>query len=86
VAVCLRPHNILLVADDAEAQKFSEQDYNLFRGTIHRSIYFGDAVDYTIDLPNQGTLRVVTPPNQRFPAGQHIYAAAHPDHCVVVRN
>ena len=86
VAVCLRPHNILLVADDAEAQKFSEQNYNLFRGTIRRSIYFGDAVDYTIDLPNQGTLRVVTPPNQRFPAGQHIYAAAHPDHCVVVRN
>jgi len=51
-----------------------------------RGIYFGDAVDYTVDLPNQRTLRIVAPPNRRFPAGQQIYAAAHPDDCVVVRD
>ena len=86
VAVCLRPHNVLLVAEASEAHKLTEQKYNLFQGTIRRSIYFGDAVDYTVELPNQRTLRVVAPPNQRFPAGQQIYAAAHPDDCVVVRD
>ena len=86
VAVCLRPHNILLVADDVAARKLAEQSYNVFRGTIRRSIYFGDAVDYTVELPSQGTLRVVTQPDQRLAAGQQIYAAAHPNHCVVVRD
>ena len=86
VAVCLRPHNIMLVAEDVAAHKLAEQSYNVFRGTIRRSIYFGDAVDYTVQLPSDGTLRVVTQPNQRFAAGQQIYAAAHPNHCVVVRD
>src|SRR6185295_392496 len=50
VAVCLRPHNISLLADDAEARRMAEQGYNLFPGTIRRSIYFGDSIDYTIEL------------------------------------
>src|SRR6185436_6313609 len=33
VAVCLRPHNISLLADDAEARRMAEQGYNLFPGT-----------------------------------------------------
>jgi iron(III) transport system ATP-binding protein len=86
VAVCLRPHNILLVRDDVEAQKLAEQSYNLFHGTIRRSIYFGDAIDYTLDLPSQESLRVVAPPKQVFAPGQRIYAAAHPDACVMVRD
>ena len=85
VAVCLRPHNISLVADDAEARRLRERGYNLFSGTIRRSIYFGDAIDYTVELATQSTLRIIAPPNQRFNPGQSIYAAAHPDHCVVVR-
>jgi iron(III) transport system ATP-binding protein len=85
-AVCLRPHNILLVPNDAEARQFGERGYNIFSGTIRRSIYFGDAVDYTIDLPSQGTLRVVTPPNQLLKPGQRIYAAARADACVIVRD
>jgi len=86
VAVCLRPHNIVLVPDELAARKLAEQSYNVFCGTIRRSIYFGDAVDYTVQLPSQETLRVVTQPNQRFAPGQQIYAAAHPNHCVVVRD
>src|SRR6476646_10698542 len=85
-AVCLRPHNILLVPNDAEARQLGERGYNIFSGTIRRSIYFGDAVDYTIDLQSQGILRVVTPPNQLLRPGQQIYAAARPDACVMVRD
>ncbi|HEX5607157.1 MAG TPA: ABC transporter ATP-binding protein [Candidatus Binatia bacterium] len=84
-AVCLRPHNILLVSNDAAARQLRERGYNVFSGTIGRSIYFGDAVDYTIELPSQRSLRVIAPPSQRFDAGQQIHAAAHPEHCVVVR-
>lgn len=85
VLICLRPHNITLVADQAAARDLADRGYNLFSGTIRRSIYFGDAVDYTIELASRSTLRVIAPPSQRFEAGQSIYAAAHPDVCVVVR-
>ena len=86
VAVCLRPHNISLLADDAEARRMAEQGYNLFPGTIRRSIYFGDSIDYTLELATRKTLRVITPPSQRYESGQEIYAAAHPDVCVIVRD
>jgi iron(III) transport system ATP-binding protein len=83
--VCLRPHNIVLAADQAAARHLADQGYNLFSGTIGRSIYFGDAVDYTVELPSRASLRVIAPASQRFNSGQTIHAAAHPDHCVVVR-
>ena len=86
VAICLRPHNIALVADAGTARDLADQGYNLFSGTIQRSIYFGDAVDYNLDLASGASLRVIAPPAQRFDAGQAIHAAVHPDHCVVVRD
>jgi iron(III) transport system ATP-binding protein len=86
VAVCLRPHNILLVSDDGEAHQLAERGYNLFPGIIRRSIYFGDAVDYTVELASRASLRVITSPSQRFAPGQSICAAAHPDKCVIVRD
>ena len=84
VSVCLRPHNIALVANENEARQLAERGYNLFSGIIRRSIYFGDAVDYTVELPSQASLRVIAPPSQRFQPGETIRAVAHPDHCVVV--
>jgi iron(III) transport system ATP-binding protein len=86
ISVCLRPHNITLAADENEAHQFSQRGYNLFSGTVRRSIYFGDAVDYTVELPSHTALRVIAPPSQRFQTGQTIHAAAHPEHCVVVQD
>ena len=86
VSVCLRPHNIMLVADRAGARHLADQGYNLFSGTIRRSTHFGDAVDYNVELGSGASLRVIAPPSQRFVSGQSIHAAAHPDHCVVVRD
>ena len=85
VTVCLRPHNIVLAADPTAARDLADQGYNLFSGTIRRSVYFGDAVDYTIELASRASLRVIAPPSQRLEAGQQVQAAAHPEHCVVVR-
>jgi iron(III) transport system ATP-binding protein len=85
VTVSLRPHNIKLVAGEEAARQLADQGYNLFSGEIRRSIYFGDAIDYTVELGSQRTLRVIAPPSQRFELGQWICAAALPEHCVIVR-
>ena len=85
-SICLRPHNVILVGDANAARDLADQGCNLFPGTIGRSIYFGDAVDYTIELSSGATLRVIAPPAQRFAVGQTIYAAAHPDHCILIKN
>jgi iron(III) transport system ATP-binding protein len=84
-SVCLRPHNIKLAAGQNAVRELTDQGYNLFPGIVRRSIYFGDAVDYTVELAAQRVLRVVAPPSQRFAPGQSICAAVHPEHCVVVR-
>jgi iron(III) transport system ATP-binding protein len=81
--VCLRPHNITLTADEAKARDLERQGLNLFTGTVGRGIYFGDVIDYTIELQSQ-TLRVLAPPSQRYAKGQKVFALAHPTHCVVV--
>jgi iron(III) transport system ATP-binding protein len=84
-SVCLRPHNILLTADTAEADAFQSRKYNLFTGIVQRRIYFGESADYTIDLaPHPITLRVVGAPSRLYDRGQKIFALAHPEHCVVV--
>jgi iron(III) transport system ATP-binding protein len=85
VSVCLRPHNITLAAGEDAARQLSDQGYNLFSGVIRRSIYFGDAIDYSVELSSGKVFRVIAPPSQRLEPGQAISAAAHPEHCVVVR-
>jgi iron(III) transport system ATP-binding protein len=85
VGVCIRPHSISLVANAAEAEEARQKGNNLFSGVIQRRIYFGDAIDYTVELPAQRlNLRVVAPPSRRYEPGQKIFALAHPDHCVLV--
>ncbi|HMF49101.1 MAG TPA: ABC transporter ATP-binding protein [Candidatus Saccharimonadales bacterium] len=83
--ICLRPHNIRLADDEAAARPLAERGYNLFAGVVRRSIYFGDAVDYTIELSSHATLRVIASPAQRFLNGQSVVAAVHPDQCVMMR-
>lgn len=85
-SVCLRPHKLKLLKDEIAVRRLVDQGYNLFLGTIRRSIYFGDSVDYTIELAPNSTLRVIVPAGQRFESGGSIYAAVHPDDCVLVRD
>ena len=85
-SICLRPHNVLLTTDPTAARDLADHGYNIFPGTIRRSIYFGDAVDYTIELSSGAALRVIAPPSQRYESGQSVHAAAHSDHCVVIKD
>jgi ABC-type Fe3+/spermidine/putrescine transport system ATPase subunit len=85
--VCIRPHNFLLTAEESEARALASKGFNLFAGVLERRIYFGDAVDYTVALAIPAiSLRVVTSPSRQFDKGQRVFALAHPDQCVVVRD
>ena len=87
VSVCIRPHNIALTADESEARAMASGGFNLLSGVIERRIYFGDAVDYTVALGLPPiSLRVVTSPSRQFAKGQRVFALAHPDQCVLVRD
>jgi iron(III) transport system ATP-binding protein len=84
-SVCLRPHNVSLVADEVEARDRARQNHNVFPGVIERRIYFGDSVDYTVKLSAPAlTLRVVSPPGRVYEKGEKIFAVAAPEHCVIV--
>ena len=85
--VSIRPHNFLLTADPTEARALASKGFNLFSGVLERRVYFGDAVDYTVALALAPlSLRVVTPPSRQFDKGQQVFALAHPDQCVLVRD
>ena len=86
VCVSVRPHNIQLIQDKSEAEKYADRGFNLFTATVGRRIYFGDAADYHVQLGESDlTLRVIAPASQKIDAGQKVFALAHPDHCVVIR-
>jgi iron(III) transport system ATP-binding protein len=83
--VCIRPHNLVLTGNESEARALTERGYNLFAGVVQRRIYFGEAIDYLIDVaPHPVNLRAVTPSSQRYDKGQSVFALARPEHCVVV--
>ncbi|HSE84876.1 MAG TPA: ABC transporter ATP-binding protein [Candidatus Binatia bacterium] len=87
VRICIRPHNIALTADESEARAMASRGFNLFSGVLERRIYFGDAVDYTVALAlPPASLRVISPPSRQFDKGQRVFALAHPDQCVLVRD
>ncbi len=86
VCVSVRPHNIQLIQDKTEAEKYSNRGFNLFTATVGRRIYFGDAADYRVQIGESDlVLRVIAPASQKIDPGQKVFALAHPDHCVVVR-
>jgi len=85
VWVSVRPHHIKLSGDLAETEGFVRKGFNLFQGTIGRQIYFGDAVDYLVQLGVKDlALRVIAPPSQKYDRGQNVFALVRPEHCVIV--
>ena len=85
VFVCIRPHNVTLVPGAAEAEEGRRKGFNLFSGIIQRRVYFGDAIDYVVEIPDQRlNLRVLAPPSDKYDVGQKAFALARPELCVVV--
>ena len=76
---------ISLVAEQNAVRDLTDQGYNLFSGTCGARSISATRSIIRSSFSAERVLHVVTPPSQRFEPGQSICAAAHPEHCVVVR-
>lgn len=86
ILVCIRPHNIRLTQERSEVERYTKMNFNHFSGTVIQRSYFGDAMDYLVQLGvNNLVLRVIRPPSQKFEVGQEVVALTDPDHCVVIQ-
>jgi len=81
VAVSVRPHRIV-VAPDARA---GERGWNVLAGRVARVVYFGDALDVQVALPDGGpVLRLAALPEAGLAVGQAVTLAIPPDACVLL--
>ena len=85
ISVCIRPHNLFLVGNESESREWGKKGYNVLCGVIQRRIYFGDAIDYTVEISDQRlSLRIVAPPSCRYEGGKKVFAVVHPNCCVIL--
>jgi len=81
VWVSIRPHHLSLETGEER----SSANLNRFYGTVSRRFYFGDAIDYQIQVDKSDlVLRVISPPSQRHDPGKRVCVLAPPDHCILV--
>jgi len=85
VLVSLRPHNIQLHAQGADVSGLTARGFRSYTGQVSQRFYFGDAIDYQVDLNRRANLRVIAPPTEKFALGDQVNVLIHPDHCVAVR-
>ena len=79
LVVSIRPHEIELVL----AGRSAPAGANVLAGTVQRTSYLGDAVDYHVRVNGSDVvLRVTAPPPARFAAGEAVTLAIAPEACV----
>jgi ABC-type Fe3+/spermidine/putrescine transport system ATPase subunit len=83
--ICLRPHNIELVEREANVGGLTAAGYFHYPGTISQRFYFGDTIDYQVDLSARTKLRVIASATKSFPVGTRVKVLIHPSSCVPVQ-
>src|SRR5438309_5023330 len=79
VVVSIRPHEIGLVTGERPAPAGA----NVLAGTVQRTSYLGDAVDYQVSVTGTDiVLRVTAPPPARVGPGDSVTLAVAPEACV----
>jgi iron(III) transport system ATP-binding protein len=79
LVVSIRPHEIELVM----AGRAAPAGANVLAGTVQRTSYLGDAVDYQVQLSGTDVvLRVTAPPPARVGSGDAVTLAVAPEACV----
>jgi ABC-type Fe3+/spermidine/putrescine transport system ATPase subunit len=80
----VRPHHLRLQPAAGRAAAGAAAA-NRFEGKVLRATYFGEGVDYLVDVPALGqSLRVAGPPAPQVPVGETVTLLADPDHCLVL--
>lgn len=83
--ISLRPHSIRLHSEESGIEEYAKKGFNLFRGQIDRRFYFGDALDYLVQLDGSDLiLRAIVPPSVKYEPGQKVFAFCHPRDCIPV--
>jgi iron(III) transport system ATP-binding protein len=78
----LRPHHLRLASAEAPAAAAAT---NRLEGKVVRATYFGEGVDYLVDVRALGqSLRVAGPPSPQVGVGEPIALSADPAHCLVL--
>ncbi|MGQ0752867.1 MAG: ABC transporter ATP-binding protein [Betaproteobacteria bacterium] len=84
--VCVRPHNIRLFPPQADAGALTAKGFRAYAGRVSQRFYFGDNIDYQVNLSRRANLRVITSPAQNFSVGDAVQVLIHPSSCVAVRD
>jgi len=84
--VCLRPHNIQLFPREADVGTLTATGFRSYTGRVSQRFYFGDAIDYQVDLSQRANLRVISSPAQNFAVGDTVQVLVHPSNCVAVQD
>ena len=81
IVVSIRPHEIDLVP----AGRAASAGANVLAGTVQRTSYLGDAVDYQVQVSGTDVvLRVTAPPPARADSGDSVTLAVAPEACVLL--
>jgi iron(III) transport system ATP-binding protein len=86
VLVCLRPHNIQLFPREADVSALTTTGFRSYPGQVSQRFYFGDAIDYQVDLSQRANLRVIASPAHSFAVGDTVQILIHPSNCVAVQD
>ncbi len=79
IVVSIRPHEIELLT----AGRTAPAGANVLTGTVQRTSYLGDAVDYQVQVSGtQVVLRVTSPPPVRVASGDSVTLIVAPEACV----
>jgi len=80
VTVSIRPHQIALASG---SPTIAAGEPNVFRGTIERASYLGDAVDYEVKVEGgDAVFRVSAPPTLRLQPGESVVLSVAAAACV----
>jgi iron(III) transport system ATP-binding protein len=81
-SVSIRPHQLRL---EAGAAPPAAETANRFEGKVLRATYFGEGVDYLVDVSPLGqSLRVASPPVPQVAVGEAVTLSVAPGHCLVL--
>jgi iron(III) transport system ATP-binding protein len=84
VAVSVRPHRIA-VLPEAAAAGARDRGWTIWAGTVTRVVYFGDALDLQVAVPEGGpVLRLAAAPDVGVTVGQAVSLGIPPDAGVVL--
>jgi iron(III) transport system ATP-binding protein len=84
VAVSVRPHRITALPE-AAATGARDRGWTIWTGTVARVVYFGDALDLQVAVPEGGpVLRLLAAPDAGLTVGQAVSLGIPADACVVL--